>query len=228
VTLQALGESRFAAAEVYGRLANLCGDLDARALRRSDMFKMLTGGVDEITAERKYRDMFSFRPFATLVFSANEAPASSDQSDAYFDRWIILPFERRFEGTPEQDPHLLTRLTAPSELEGFLARSVLALRDLMARGRFEVPGSVAEAGRLYRERIDTVSTFVEERCLIEAEARVSRTELYAAYRTWCTENGRIPVSQQVFGPRLRQDLGDRIDDVKSEGVRGWLGITIAA
>jgi phage/plasmid-associated DNA primase len=32
-------------------------------------------------------------PFATMIFSANEPPASSDQTDAYFDRWIMLPFE---------------------------------------------------------------------------------------------------------------------------------------
>jgi putative DNA primase/helicase len=44
VPLQAFGESRFAAAEVHGKLANVCGDLDSRALRRSDLFKTITGG----------------------------------------------------------------------------------------------------------------------------------------------------------------------------------------
>jgi hypothetical protein len=58
VPLQAFGESRFATADVYGKLANLCGDLDARALRRSDTFKTLTGGSDAVRDERKYETAF--------------------------------------------------------------------------------------------------------------------------------------------------------------------------
>jgi len=97
IPLQALGESRFNVAELYGKLANVAGDLDSRALRRSDLFKTLTGGQDAIAAERKFHHPFTFTPFATLLFSANEAPMSSDQTDAYFDRWIILPFDVRFD-----------------------------------------------------------------------------------------------------------------------------------
>jgi P4 family phage/plasmid primase-like protien len=161
VPLQAFGESRFAAAEVHGKLANVCGDLDSRALRRSDLFKTVTGGTDAVMAERKYEHPFSFVPFATLLFSANEAPASSDQSDAFFDRWVILPFDRRFEGV-DVDPHLLAKLTTREELEGLLVQAIAGFMDLSERGRFEVPPSVQAAGEEYRMRIDSVVTFLDE------------------------------------------------------------------
>jgi hypothetical protein len=41
--------------------------------QRTDLFKTLTGG-DRISGEKKYHDAFDFLSFATLMFSANEAP----------------------------------------------------------------------------------------------------------------------------------------------------------
>jgi putative DNA primase/helicase len=232
VPLQAFGESRFAAAEVYGRLANACGDLDARALRRSDMFKTMTGGTDAVMAERKYEHPFSFVPYATLLFSANEAPASSDQTDAYFDRWVVLPFEQRFEGA-DVDVHLLAKLTAREELEGLLVQAVSGLMDLMERGRFDLPASVEAANAEYRQKIDTVATFLDEACELGLDHSVTRSALYEGYREWCGRNGRMPIGQQSFGPRVRQLLRREIAlgvvvEGATLGVRNWKGVRIRA
>jgi putative DNA primase/helicase len=227
VPLQAFGESRFAAAEVHGKLANVCGDLDSRALRRSDLFKTLTGGTDAVMAERKYEHPFSFVPYATLMFSANEAPASSDQSDAYFDRWVILPFDRRFEGA-EVDPHLLDKLTTREELEGLLVQAVSGLMDLGERGRFDLPASVQAAVEEYRSKIDTVATFVDEACEVGVDFSVTRAALYEGYREWCHRNGRMPVAQQTFAPRVRQLLHGRAEEGWTHQTRVWKGLRIRA
>ena len=60
VALQDLEENRFRAAELYGKLANVFADLDARGLQSSSMFKTLTTG-DFVTAERKHAQPFRFR-----------------------------------------------------------------------------------------------------------------------------------------------------------------------
>jgi hypothetical protein len=73
VALQDLEENRFRAAELYGKLANVFADLDARGLQTSSMFKTLTTG-DPITAERKHAQPFRFRSYAKLLFSANKIP----------------------------------------------------------------------------------------------------------------------------------------------------------
>jgi len=52
VALQDLEENRFRAAELYGKLANVFADLDARGLQSSSMFKTLTTG-DYIVAGAK-------------------------------------------------------------------------------------------------------------------------------------------------------------------------------
>jgi putative DNA primase/helicase len=98
VPLQALSENRFAAGLLYGRLVNVCGDLDARAVTRTDTFKQVTGG-DEVMADRKFREPFVFRNRAMMWFAGNEEPFSSDQSAAWFQRWIVIPMAGAFRGT---------------------------------------------------------------------------------------------------------------------------------
>src|SRR6185369_4895643 len=117
---------------------------------------------DPIRGQHKFRDAFSFTSYALPLFSANEPPRTADQTDAWFDRWIIIPMPRRFEGTPEEDADLSAKLAL--ELEGFLVRAVAGLQHLMARGRFALPESVERARGRYRETLDTVRAFVAEEC----------------------------------------------------------------
>jgi phage/plasmid-associated DNA primase len=74
------------------------------------MFKTITRR-DGITAEVKYRDSFEFTPFARLLFSVNWLPASSDASQAYFDRWLIVAFANRFHHTRREIPRRILEWT---------------------------------------------------------------------------------------------------------------------
>jgi phage/plasmid-associated DNA primase len=71
-------------------------------IEHTDLFKHATGG-DLIRAEFKFRDAFSFRCYALPLFSANELPRTADQTDAWFDRWIII----RRRSPPPRGPDLL-------------------------------------------------------------------------------------------------------------------------
>jgi P4 family phage/plasmid primase-like protien len=225
VPLQALSENRFRPAELFGKLANICGDLDARAVKQTDVLKQITGG-DMIQAERKYGHPFQFKSFALPLFSANEPPMSADQSQAWFDRWIVIPMDRRIPDN-EQDTGLPAKLTTKEELEGMLQRSVAGLRRLMERGRFELPPSVQRACAQYREGLDTIAAFLAEECSVEETAWTSRPQLHAAYRRWCRETDRPPVSAQRFNDELPKRLGSRVAPRTRTGRRGWSGIRLA-
>jgi len=212
-----VGQSR----AVVGRSID---DLDARAVRRTDLFKMITGG-DCVMAERKFAHPFTFVPFATMVFSANEPPATLDQSKAWFDRWIVLPFDVCIE-EHDQDEHLVEKLTQPAELEGVLVEAVQGLRRVLARGGFELPPSVQAAGERYRQATDTVTRFVVDACRIAPEAHLRQSALYRAYRDWATENGVSPLPAVTFHDRLRRDAGHRFREAKIRGHRHWWGVSL--
>lgn len=222
-SLQSLAENRFAGAELYGKTANVCGDLDARAITRSDLFKQIVGG-DSITAERKFKDPFSFKPRTVLVFSANDPPMTADQSDAWFDRWLIVPMPVVFRGTEREDPHLPRKLL--TELEGVLVKSVAGLQRLLARGRFDDPPSVFLAQMEYRTGLDTVAGFVEEMCIVGVTQRVDKAEFYRTYREWCQDSGRYPVSARHFNARVT-NLVDGAHEERSNGRRWMVGVGLS-
>jgi putative DNA primase/helicase len=220
VSLQALGEERFAAADLFGKLANVCGDIDARTVRRTDLFKQLTGG-DPVRAEFKFRDAFEFLCFALPLFSANEVPSVADQTDAWFDRWITIPMEQRFDGK-KADTKLGEKLVP--ELPGLLVHAVKGLRRLMTRGSFELPLSIVKAGLRYRLTLDTVRAFIAEEYHFAADAWVDRAALYRRYRQWCDIGGHLALSNTRFNENLARAFGDRIALRKRHGRPGWLGL----
>jgi putative DNA primase/helicase len=221
-TLQAFAENRFAAADLFGKLANIAGDLDARSVDRSDTFKMVTGG-DPIQAERKFGQPFSFTPFAKLLFSANEPPLSADQTDAWFARWLIIPFEEQIPEA-EQDGDLEAKLTTPAELSGLLVRAVEGLRRLMKRGRFEEPDAVQKASSDYRDRLDSVRGFISEECVLLLDAHIARSKLYKSYAKWCNDGGRHPLGRERFHDSIRRNWAGEVIEQTIRGTREFKGI----
>ena len=134
VPLQELDENRFKRAELFGELANVFVDLDSRALQSLTYFKTITSG-DDIDAERKFRNPFFFKPFAKLIFSANEIPKSNDKTFAYYRRWILILFPNKFVGKAD-NKHLIDELTTPKELSGLLNRALRGLDRLLRNKEF--------------------------------------------------------------------------------------------
>lgn len=223
VSLHGLDEDRFATADLYGRLANVFADLPGHALRSSSIFKMITGG-DRIRGERKHCASFAFRPYARLIFSANEAPPTADNSDAFFDRWLILPFDRRHRGTAHEDRDLSAKLTTPGELSGLLNKALDGLDRLHAQGGFTRHASSDEASERFRIESDSAAGFCEERCELDPDARIAKPALFEAYRKWCEENNRRPLAAVRFSRRLREL--HTLDEVASKGIDYWLGIAL--
>lgn len=221
VPLQALGEDRFSAADLYGKLANICGDLDARAIERTDLFKQLTGG-DTIRAQHKFLPAFTFTSYALPLFSANEPPRTADQTNAWFDRWIIVPMPHIFESTERMDVGLDAKLAA--ELDGLLVLAVTGLQRLMNRGWFHFPPSVERARQGYRETLDTVRAFVVEQCHLTPDGWVDKAELYRRYKNWCKDQGRFALAASSFNTNLTQAYAARIGSRPRQGRRGWAGL----
>ncbi len=226
IPLQELDENRFKRADLFGKLVNLFADLDARALRSSSYFKTVVSG-DSIDAERKNRDPFYFRPFARLIFSANEIPRSRDKSFAYYRRWAILPFPNQFTGE-DADKALGSKLVKPEEISGLFLRAVDGLRRLFANEEFTMPESVREALHRYQIANDSARAFLEE-CCEEAGRHfpgVFKQSIYNAYIDFCKANNFQPVSQRKFNVRLLEVYPFVVEDRNNPAGRMWRGIAL--
>src|SRR5690606_18531789 len=82
------------------------------------IFKMLVAG-DSLTVQKKHQHPFEFNNYAKLIFRANKVPETEDETDAYYRRWIILPFPRYIDPL-KADRQLIEKLTTDEELSGLL------------------------------------------------------------------------------------------------------------
>jgi len=98
IPLERLGD-QYKTANIDGKLANFSNEIDVSQFIQDGIVKAITGG-DEITGERKFQQPYSFTPYCRLVCACNELPLSHDTSDAFFRRWIAVPFTVQ---TPEED-----------------------------------------------------------------------------------------------------------------------------
>jgi P4 family phage/plasmid primase-like protien len=204
LSLQRLEADRFSAARLYGKLANICTDLPGERLSSSAMFKAITG-CDRITAEVKYRDSFEFTPFARLLFSANRLPASGDGSQAFFDRWLIVPFANRFRHTRREIPRRILewRLCSPTELSGALNKALDGLERVRKCFRFTEPRESRAEVRRYQAANDVLAAWLDEHTVAAPDAVVPQRDLHRAYSSHCRQSSRRPASRQMFGRRLR-------------------------
>ncbi len=223
--LQELEDDRFAVADLFGRLLNCYADISHESLRSTAKFKTIVSG-DEISGQRKHQHPFKFRPFARLLFSANNPPRSSDNSWGFWRKWLTITFPYTIpEG--KQDDKLIQKITTPEELSGLLNRAVVGLRRLWERGRFERPASVQATLDAYRALSDPVLEFLDE-CTVRApRAEVSKRALYDAYLQWCQGTGHAhPKSSPTFHAHFKELTRFREQKIGpgGKGAHGYKGI----
>ena len=222
-SLYDLTSQRFSVVELHTRLANVSPDVGSDELKRTGIFKALTGG-DYVKAEKKGQDLFSFRNYAKLNFACNQLPTSPDESDAFFRRFMVFEFNRVFK-EDEADPNIIEKLTTPDELSGLLNWALEGLNRLLERGHFLQTKTTEEMRQFYQELANPELAF-RNNCLTEnSEAMLSKDQVYNAYSNFCKMKGLVSVSKQNFTTELTKHiyLEQSQKTIDGSRVRVWLG-----
>lgn len=170
-SLQDLEENQYATYKLVGSLACFDDDLPSDKLTRTSTVKKLTGGSD-IGAEKKYGDQFDFKNIAKLVFACNELPQTTDQSDGFYRRWMLVEFPYKFKEKPDpiEDKEkkakprkkVMEEITNKEELEGFLWWAIEALKDVINNNEFTYAPETEEARDKWREYSTPLIRFIDE------------------------------------------------------------------
>jgi putative DNA primase/helicase len=224
VSLQDLMENRFMRARLFGKKLNSYGDLPATPLKDAGIFKNVTG-EDTIDAENKYEHPFSFKNGAKLLFSANRLPKMRVPDDAFYGRWVIVPFENSFYG--KEDPELTVKLTTSEELSGILNLGLEGLKHLRKNGwKFTYED---DAGTIYRKKSNPLFGFLEDRCEASSDGYIVKADLIVAYNQYARQMS-FPPSQSKKA--LGKDMLDQTiipvetfyPKVNGKQVEAWRGI----
>ena len=204
-SLKDLSDYKFARASLFQRLANLSDDLDASKINNIGTFKMLTGS-SSINAPIKHKqDQLIFENYATMVFTANRYPKINDPDQAWWERWVLIEFEKQF--FPE-DPHtipqdiLMERITEDKELTGLLNWAVEGFERLFNQGHFTRPEKSKEIEKKWIRETDSLKAFVMDYCEEDRNCRVIKKEFYNAYTDFCGVEGLPVVEENTVGRNL--------------------------
>lgn len=221
IPLEKFNDSHYIA-RLRDKLVNISLETNAKTNVYDNMFKAIVTG-DTISADEKYGQPFQFKPYCKLLFSTNNMPRVGDKTEGYYRRLLILPFNRQFS-IEERDPKLKQKIAA-SELDGIFLWSLNGLTRLRKRGYFEESASMQTVKDAYRKENNNVIIFVEEQCVLDAQADIGSDALYVAYREWCLESEYRPLSKIMFGRELIRQY-PAINKGRCGASRRWDGIRI--
>jgi len=179
--------------------------------------KAMTGG-DTLTARFLHGEFFDFVPEFKLWIRANHKPEITGTDNAIWRRVRLIPFEVEIPPA-EQDPDLLDKLRG--EWDG-IPRWAVEVCLLWQQDRLNPPETVTQATAGYREEMDTLQHFLDERTEL-ADGFLPFKTLYAVYTAWCDETGERPMKQKQLSQAMTE-RGYEPARAGRDGSRGFRGI----
>jgi putative DNA primase/helicase len=225
-------EKPFSIAELYGRLANIVGDLSAKELYHSGRLKSLTGG-DLLLAEKKFQNPFNFVNHAKLIYSANELPKTFDGTMAFWRRVMLINFTETF--TNDGDIKDLWReFTTEEEMSGILNLAIEGVKRLKDNQQFTKDNSAEEVENHYIRNSDPVAAFFMDHVEItnDAEDYISLQTMHTAFVAYCRNYRFRDTSLRKFNSSIRKNYrlkeSREINEETGKQDRVWTGVLLSS
>jgi putative DNA primase/helicase len=208
-SLQSLtNENGYFRAKIGNKLVNYASEINAKL--ESSLFKQLVSG-EPVEARLPYGQPFTLYQYAKLIFNCNELPKEVEHTNAFFRRFLIIPFDVTIP-KEEQDKTLHSKIIE-NELSGVFNWVLEGLDRLLKQKGFSNCSAAEEAVEEYRKQSDSVNMFIEEENYHKSVNDYTLIkDLYPLYKIYCNDDGLRPVSKRNFTKRLR-NLGFDVNHV---------------
>ena len=183
-------------AEAKGKRLLIAAEMQEGARLNDSTVKQLCS-TDDMFAEKKYKDPFSFTPCHTLVLYTNHLPRVSASDDGIWRRLIVIPFDAKIEGAGDKKNY--AEYLYANAGESILAWVIEGARKVIALDyKIPIPACVQKAIDEYRAQNDWFGHFIEDKCDIGPEYKESSSALYQAYRNYCLDTNEYVRSTADF------------------------------
>lgn len=195
-------------AEVKGKRLLIAAEMQEGARLNDSTVKQLCS-TDDVFAEKKYKDPFSFTPCHTMVLYTNHLPKVSASDDGIWRRLIVIPFNAKIEGSDDIKNYgeYLYNNAGESILSWIIegAQKVIELDY-----NIPVPACVQKAIDEYRAQNDWFGHFLDDKCELDPSFRESSGALYQAYRNYSIDTNEYVRSTADFYFALEKAGFERI------------------
>lgn len=165
-----------------------------------DTFKALISG-EPLQAREPYGRSFTLRNKVRFIINANELPKETEQTEAYFRRFLIVPFDVKIKDT-DKDIHLADKIIQ-NELAGVFNWLLQGLNRIIAQDKFTECSRANTALIEFRKQSDSVALFIEELNYVPSSTnKEALSDLYSRYKSFCNDDGYKPCGKNKFSTRL--------------------------
>jgi putative DNA primase/helicase len=190
-------------AELENKLLNYDSEINANGKVERARFKQLISG-ETIGVRQIYGKPYVISRYAKLMFNCNELPKDTEQTNAFFRRFLIFPFSVEIPEA-EQDTELSKKIIK-NELSGVFNWILEGLKRILANKKFSPCKLVEEQLSEYKKESDTVAMFIDdENYSTDTTDTITLKKLYSDYRKYCYDCGnQYPCQNKTFAKRLRK------------------------
>ena len=199
-SLQSLTEEKgFYRAKISNKLVNYASEISGKL--EASLFKNMVSG-EPVEACLKYGQPFTMTDYAKFIFNCNELPKDVEYTNAYFRRFLIIPFDVTIPEN-EQDKNLHSKIIE-NELSGVFNWVLDGLNRLMQQKRFSECEAAQKAVEKYRIESDSVQMFLNEHGYkISPTKEIPLKDMLSEYQYYCIESGFKACSVKTLAERLR-------------------------
>lgn len=205
-------------AEAKGKRMLIAAELEEGMRLNTANVKQLCS-TDEIYAEKKYKDPFSYTPTHTLVLYTNHLPKVGAIDKGTWRRLIVIPFDAKIEGSADIKNYAdyLFEKAGGAILTWVIEGARKVISD---NYKIDPPQKVRDAIEHYKESNDWLSYFLSERCELDPAYVAKSSEVYNEYRIFCTQVGEFTRSTTDFYTALETVGFERYRDRKGRYIKG--------
>ncbi len=217
-SLQSLtNDNGYFRAKLANKLVNYASEINGSL--ETSFFKQLVSG-EPVEARLPYGQPFNLTQYAKLIFNCNSLPKDVEHSEAYFRRFLIIPFSVTIP-EEEQDKNLHTKIIE-NELAGVFNWVLEGLDRLLKQKGFSRCEAARQAVEQYRIESNSVQLFLSENAYESNPNDYTLIkEIYSKYKTYCIDDGLRPFNKKNFIKQLK-GLGYVVDRVAQNQLAVYL------
>lgn len=198
------------------------GETNFNQLNQTSLLKRLCSGTDLIGFEQKNKNCFDDYNYAKIIIASNSLPETTDKTDGFYRRWIIIEFNKKFTektdilaSIPEIEYHNLTR------------KCLNILKRLIENREFTKEGSVEDRRERYEEKSNPLEKFLFERTVHDPNAFIFKFEFAGVFKGWLKANGFRIWNDTELGRKMKErgfEEQRKLRDDTGNNVWTWLNI----
>jgi len=220
-SLYDLCTKQFSPVSLFGKLANISGDLESLEIKHAGIFKEITGG-DTIRGEQKHMNVFYFQPYSKLIFSCNKIPEVKNVTGAYYDRWIPMICDN-VVSKEDMIPNFYETISSDEELSGFLNWALTGLERLDRNKSYSEYRDLGYVKDIISRHGNSIAEFCADFVKPDRTGKILKTELYRRYLDFCNEKSYPSKVDNVFSRVVKQYLPRDFDEGQSTKGKTWIG-----